>query len=367
MSAQSPTATTTCNLVYGAGQSNVHSMLREDGPELPDADMDRGEGSSTGGEKRESMYVSIFNGEWLAISVIWSIPNTTTSPEVLATVLEGESHLIAMNEWYCLQRYIDLSRESLPELVLVKDVRFDKSSAEARFLLIKLCLRKENKWHRLDDLKYQSEIGSKDKIIEAIRELCHGSHPATQPEELAPRGEQREVIDLTLDEDDEDGKPAIEPPVPQPTPSETQYSSQDSTADPDPILFAMDESSMTIRQLVECLPLDELKKMAKELKLKATGTVRSLIPSLLKATRLTRHHLLTQKASIVTTIVNSSATQGTLNFPAAPKPQRTQKTPAMKQTHVRFGANKPRKTQQERLREIILKIVGSCPSFFFFF
>lgn len=153
----------------------------------------------------------------------------------------------------------------------------------ARYLLIRLCLRKENKWHRLDQLKYQHEIGNKNKIIKAIRELCYGTEDDVKAQQMEVKEEEREIIDLTLDDDDEPPAMALKvkkAPVaeekPQPGPSKSLPAIPTNS---DPLLvFAEDESQMTLLELLDCLSLDELKKLGKQMKLKVNLNVRLLLP-----------------------------------------------------------------------------------------
>lgn len=136
----------------------------------------------------------------------------------------------------------------------------------ARYLFIRLCLRKENKWHRLDQLKYQQEIGDNVNIIKAISELCG------QPVDEGPMARQEGVkqedvvtIDLTLDGDDDESTTIA---------LKTEENSRASTpkftpTNSDPLLaFAEDETTMALPELLACLSVDELKKLGKQMKLK---------------------------------------------------------------------------------------------------
>lgn len=153
---------------------------------------------------------------------------------------------------------------------------------EARYLLIRLCLRKQDKWHRIDQLKYQREIGDPASITKAIKELCDDGHTNEEPEEEV-KGEETEIIDLTLDDDEEDEQMSCVTPAPVAMPiagQEPQYTGLSQTPSFDIVdtgQLAEDEKRMTIHELLECLNADELKKFAKQMKLKLTGTVRFLI------------------------------------------------------------------------------------------
>ena len=111
--------------------------------------------------------------------------------------------------------------------------------ADAQYLLVRLCLRKEDKWHRLSDLKYEKQIGGGDTIRKAIDELCF-PRGASFDDPIEDEFEGREIIDLTSDDE-----PTAE--------------------------FAEDDSAMTMKDLLGCLTLDELKDLAKQFKVKTKG------------------------------------------------------------------------------------------------
>lgn len=126
--------------------------------------------------------------------------------------------------------------------------------------MIRLCLRKNDKWHRLDNLKYEKELG--DGIQDAIRELCHDSKKTSHYQEVKP-----EVIDLTLDEILSQSKsgPSKLPPLPPPVKNE-----------PDLSVFADDHSRAELRELLDCLKTDELRTLAKQVKCDHKGKVYSI-------------------------------------------------------------------------------------------
>ena len=142
----------------------------------------------------------------------------------------------------------------------------------ARYLLVRLALRKADKWHRLSSLKYESELGK--LITAAIVELCRNPKEACEVQVEAAGEAEPEIIDLTLDEDDiqPHAAPRLQP-IPRP--------------ELDLTVFAQDESNMSLHELLESLRTDELKAIAKERKLNTNQTVRiyftllhgALIPS----------------------------------------------------------------------------------------
>ncbi|KAI0636683.1 hypothetical protein C8Q77DRAFT_1247200 [Trametes polyzona] len=306
--------------------------------------------------------------------------------DMLKEVLDGEGKLFTEDELGCFMKY-----HRLPY--------------PAKYLFCRLCLRKTDKWHRLSSLKYQAELG--DGIRDAIEILCghppstseHDVKPAVheiganlpdldptfrlpqvkpdpdaEPEACAPdsepkpqvkqevqqpqagpssprhtaypviKQEEREIIDLTFEDDEEGGEPQkaglSQSPEYElaPTPSLTPKA-------PDFSVFADDEEQAELMELLDCLTIDELTEIAKSLKLK------------LKSKR---------RDAIIDDILRTSMTQGTLVFrkdknlvqsklPGAPK-------------HKSFTQQKlpfkpildPRKTQQDSVRRIVMKKLGKC-------
>lgn len=134
--------------------------------------------------------------------------------------------------------------------------------------MVKLLLRKQETWHRLDALNYERELGSTPAIVAAIDELCRvGSGPSGVVEEA----EEREAVDLTMDESvanlqQEQSKLAI-------VNAESLEPSENR-----PLALARSEREMDLKSLLECLKVDELKDVAKQLKLKANQRVSLLLP-----------------------------------------------------------------------------------------
>jgi Fanconi-associated nuclease 1 len=194
-------------------------------------------------------------------------------PAMILTVAKHELHLFTHDEWRYIDRYTLMSCKyaRYHEIYLLSF-----NSDQARYLLIRLCLRKENKWHRLDQLKYQQEIGDKSNIVKAIKELCGGRDNDTETQQVEVKQEERDIIDLTLDDDEESAPvaPKVEeaPPVeeqPSAGPSRTSLTKNSDAR----IVFAEDESQITLPELLNCLSVDELKKLGKQLKLKVNLNV----------------------------------------------------------------------------------------------
>ncbi|KAG2363435.1 hypothetical protein BDR07DRAFT_1483688 [Suillus spraguei] len=231
--------------------------------------------------------------------------------DMLRTLVETEGHLFDPSELDYAQRYARLS--------LI--------NSSAKFLLTKLLLRKFNAWHRLDSLKYEAEIGSKEGLIQAIDEICFipGQIKVDHVDEGAVKMsvEEREIIDLTND---------VHPPSlpshilqPQETPAlqhqparfnikteevpiplDTTLSTANVIAGPSSIkledlpmadtklmnyaetlpepvgILAEDESQMDLPALLECLRVDELRCIAKQMRVKASSKP-DIVHALLKA------------------------------------------------------------------------------------
>jgi Fanconi-associated nuclease 1 len=131
--------------------------------------------------------------------------------------------------------------------------------------MVKLLLRKQETWHRLDTLKYESELGSVSAIVAAIDELCQlGPKPpdVVKKEEL----EEQEIVDLLMDESV--GNLQTEQDKPASVDAEFTELSENR-----PLALARSEREMDLKNLLECLRLDELKAIAKQLKLKSNQKV----------------------------------------------------------------------------------------------
>jgi Fanconi-associated nuclease 1 len=188
--------------------------------------------------------------------------------------------------------------------------------------MTKLLLRKSDTWHRLDSLKFEAEIGSTEALIQAINEICAVPgqvkvDPVDEHEQDAM--EEREVIDLTFDDGDVYAAPSnalqsqvCQPPAPQMAPPvlsniktedvsislDAILSPANSIAGPSSIKLedtsmddakpdtnhvhtfpelavslAEDESDMDLPALLECLRVDELRSIVKQMHVKAGSKV----------------------------------------------------------------------------------------------
>ena len=121
---------------------------------------------------------------------------------------------------------------------------------DARYLLIRLCLRKTDQWIKLSDLKYQRELGA-EGVLNALRVLCSKPPIRLVQEDIKPKIEE-ETIDLTaLVDVNEEYTLEVE--------AETT---------PDYSFFARDESDASLEELLSCLRSDDLKDLVKQMRLK---------------------------------------------------------------------------------------------------
>ena len=121
-------------------------------------------------------------------------------------------------------------------------------------------MRKENKCFRLTDLLgYTSEIGPPENIIAAIKVLCGDTSVPEAPKHKPSRGTADDAICISDDEDDPVGEIKGEPVVDEKV----------------PFACADDETStsITLKELLECLRREELNEVAKAFRVKTTFKV----------------------------------------------------------------------------------------------
>ncbi|EGN95749.1 hypothetical protein SERLA73DRAFT_76815 [Serpula lacrymans var. lacrymans S7.3] len=295
-------------LVYSGGDVDYQGpRLNDDGEEDEEDIQELEEGPAEnqgnvkleGVKRRESMYVTLFE-------------------DMLKTVLGGAEEALF------LEKEIDYF------------YYFSRLSYNARYLIIRLLLRRPDKWHRLDSLKYQAELGTRANIIDAIKELCKFD------EEVEIKAEEQEVIDLTLDDYDTYSPPSLPQVQAQAGPS-TCAEVKDEPPEPDLTVLAEDESKMDLRCLLECLTVDELKSFAKDMKVKTVQ----------------------KRAHIISALLNVAPAQTTFDF--MKRRVSSLKTGAggammksFRQTTLSFIPGQKCKTQHERLREMVIAKLGKC-------
>jgi hypothetical protein len=152
----------------------------------------------------------------------------------------------------------------------------------ARYLLTRLCLRKPGKWHRLSSLRYQYELG--EDITAILEILCVSSKPNTT-EHPAIKQEQ-DIIDVTLHEMDlQDAmKPPpdslLEQPKNEAGPSSVKIEDISEQPCGDLSFFAQDHTSAGLPELLNCLSLEELRQLAKDMRIRKPCVNVSCLPIL---------------------------------------------------------------------------------------
>ncbi|KAF9246229.1 VRR-NUC domain-containing protein [Melanogaster broomeanus] len=191
---------------------------------------------------------------------------------------------------------------------------FAQLSQNARFLMVKLLLRKQDTWHRLDTLKYQDELGSVSAIIDAIDELCPVGPESLNDLEEEEMIEEREVIDLTMDNDPDTF--TVTTPV--------EAGASETSSECRTLVLARSEREMDLETLLDCLRTDELKK-----------------------------------EELIKTLLRTSSSQTTLLSFARRNDGAKPKGSCHHQTKLPFS-KRSLQTQQERLKEIALRSLVKC-------
>ncbi|KAG1743414.1 hypothetical protein EDB19DRAFT_1907050 [Suillus lakei] len=363
MSPSSPNAVSISTLIFSGGEVGsdypyeTQTCEGKRLAEFPNLNYDQETGDAF--EKKQNVYVQVFE-------------------DMLRTLVETEGHLFDLSELDYFQRY-------------------DRLSPSAKFLLTKLLLRKFNAWHRLDSLKYEAEIGSKEGLIQAIDEICFvpGQVKVDAIDEGGVKVDigGREIIDLT---DDVYPPPSLPSHILQPQEIPTPHlyqpalptsstikteevpihlnatlSAANAIAGPSSIkledfpqmtdtklanrvdtlpepagTLAEDESQMDLPALLECLRVDELRCIAKQMRVKP-GSKPDMIHALLRGS-CTQSTLVSSFACATTTS----------NIRSTSKVSRTVTSSAtiFRQTTLPFG----HETAQKRLRDIVLYTLGKC-------
>lgn len=175
---------------------------------------------------------------------------------MLKTILEQEALLFDAAEISCFAKYSELDCTSFlnPSFTQTEETTQDG----ARYLLIRLCLRKTERWNKLADLKYQRELNGKHGVLNALRQLCRSPLDDLKvpiEEDVKPKVEKPDVIDLTLEEDvGQETETAVEDDN---IPHISDYS-----------FFAKDERLARTDELLGCLCIQDLKALAKDMFLK---------------------------------------------------------------------------------------------------
>lgn len=163
----------------------------------------------------------------------------------------------------------------------------------ARYCLVRLVLRKASTWHPITSLSSFEKRLTKDEIVGALSELCKPTVPLFNKETPVSIKEEDkalevkkepglEVIDLTLDRDEEDVKPMLTE-TSFPVYSETSLAQNHALAiDMNPLraiihsnpsimnldYFCEDETTMTLEEILFKLTNPQLQELVKRMKCK---------------------------------------------------------------------------------------------------
>ncbi|KAF8647479.1 hypothetical protein AX16_006684 [Volvariella volvacea WC 439] len=272
--------------------------------------------------------------------------------EIINVVYEHEQHLLTPYEWESLGR--------------LREIDYD-----ARYCFARLVLWKPNEWHAIRKMdNFKREVGEHG-LIPALKVLCKpfnsdegGLNIKTEEEDVKPvikteetevpiRKEEKEVIDLTEDSDDE-SSPAeplsnklAQSPLDNVVAGPSNWT-EEQTKEPTPIpdisllklnYFCRDERSMSLYDVLMALKVEELKELVKIMKVKAPKST---------------------KSEMVEALLNSSSSQSVLNFHGhTPKQTKTPES-RLRQTTLPFAPRASIRTQEARLRELALKRLGKC-------
>ncbi|KAL0946548.1 hypothetical protein HGRIS_012753 [Hohenbuehelia grisea] len=215
-----------------------------------------------------------------------------------------------------------------------------------RFLIVRLALRKAGQWYPLAKLEsFKKEVG--DGLPDAIDLACKRIYPPPYLEDLAQEpNSDSDIIDLTLDSDDD--PPVLEPSV------ERSH-----------VLFCQNEADMSLDELLNCLNVDQLKSLARDLKVAVSKQT---------------------KPNIIASLRRHAANQSTLTFAPTPtkgarkgkprgdgKPQQTldsffgsqpAKSQGKRQTQLGFPKQEPDAShvsgQESILRKLALRRLVKC-------
>jgi Fanconi-associated nuclease 1 len=193
----------------------------------------------------------------------------------------------------------------------------------------------------------------------ALEALC--VYPNQYPtEEHAIKQEEREIIDLTFDEMDlqdttsSPPAPLWEQPKAEAGPSSIKIEDIPDQPCGDLSFFAQDHTHAELRELLECLSLEELRHLAKDMKIRKTNLNVSCLSTLVPTFALLK--MPPQRAEIEGILIRQACSQTTLPFRSVHPRARAAKRPAA-QTPLPLV----RKSQCDRLRQMVMRFLGTPP------
>ncbi|KAI3621492.1 coiled-coil domain-containing protein mtmr15 [Moniliophthora roreri] len=166
---------------------------------------------------------------------------------------------------------------------------FTNLSYAAMCIVTRLLQRNPDNWHSVSTMeKYKKDTGETG-LLEGVNELCTKSvqdllevNIKTESDDT-PATKQHDIIDLTLDlDDEEDVKPLLNAKA---GPSRLPQT-EPSNPEPEPYYFCLDESHMTLEEALNRLSVNSLNELAKEFKCKPPKSKKdTLIVALLQHAR----------------------------------------------------------------------------------
>ncbi|CAE6500685.1 unnamed protein product [Rhizoctonia solani] len=256
--------------------------------------------------------------------------------KMIDTVLEYEPHLFSSSE-----------------ITILNGIK--RANYLQQYLISRIVQRKRGKWLRFDQLnesyapefrKHAAEADVPKRMANTLLEL---SGHLRLEEHSSTLSIEKDIIDLTLDSDDED---ACAPKHDISVSSMRNGDAAAPTASPDsvsePVIFLEDTGVATPAQLLECLNLEELKRLGKRLK----------FPSISKLTR----------EELVNAILRSTSTQTTLSFAIVSKTSKLSSKKDGNDWGKLFPFKPPQvpgKTQnmplqERRIRDMCSELYGAC-------
>ncbi|KAJ3553515.1 hypothetical protein NM688_g3569 [Phlebia brevispora] len=234
---------------------------------------------------------------------------------MLRTVIQQEYFLFNDDEINCFEYFNELS-------CYISD--------DAKYLLVRLCLRKPDRWFHQRDLvsRYRTKLG--DKIPEAMEELCSRRRHVQAAQDLQIKVEE-EVIDLTSDDIEPFGESSKieEKPFSLAIPK--------SYAQTDYATFADDGSRADLGELLDCLNNNDLRDLAADFKIRKTGL---------------------KRADLINTLIRYASGQSVLPFTASAKRKGKAPERSQRQTTLDTWVKGNKTTQQPRLRALVMEKLG---------
>ncbi|KAF9561143.1 hypothetical protein CPC08DRAFT_635815 [Agrocybe pediades] len=317
-----------------------------------------------------------------------TLVNQDSIEENIDSIDEGRAKLNGKNQWP--SAYVDIFEDTV-RIVLLNDSHllsekeinvlqsFRKLNYFSRYCLVRLVLRKPRQWHPVASLvNYEKEIG-REGLQSAIETLCkpidliekEASEAASRlrnegnsiasPSTPIKKEQGPEIIDLTMDSDEEDATPlhapTSAPAMPAllwsqeakpPTIEERIQEVHDQSLDDVNFdFFCEDETVMSLHEILWRLSKEELMKLAKAMRCKVKGTAK--------------------KHDIISSLHSNAVTQRILNFQSTPtRTKGKAKADGMRQVQLPFAQSRTKQpckkvnSQEIRLKQLALKALGKC-------